>query len=458
MELSVVILAAGQGTRMKSNLPKVLHPLADKPLVQHALDTSNLLSPSETHLIYGHGGELVKEKIVGKNLNWVLQAEQLGTGHAVQQVVPHLSDSEITLILYGDVPMVREQTLIDLVAETEQSDLALLTVILDDPSGYGRIVRNDQNQVEAIVEHKDANDQQKAIAEINTGIMAVKTDKLKQWLANLDDNNAQGEYYLTDIIAMASQSGHRVSAVIADDAMEVEGINDRLQLARMERYYQARIANQLMTDGVSLADPARLDVRGELTVGHDSFMDVNVIVKGKVSIGKHCRIGAQVILQDCSIGDYVEIKDQTVIEGAEIANHCSVGPFARIRPGAKFDDDVHVGNFVEVKNAHLQQGTKAGHLSYLGDSEIGRNVNVGAGTITCNYDGANKHKTIIEDDVFVGSDTQLVAPVKIGKGVTIAAGATITKDVSDGALVISRTKQREITNWTRPVKQPKGEK
>ena len=455
MDLSVIILAAGQGTRMKSALPKVLHPLAAKPLVQHVIDTAANLNPVTTHLIYGHGGELVKERVAGDNLEWVLQAEQLGTGHAVQQVLPGLSNTGISLILYGDVPCVQQQTLAELVAMAESADIALLSVILDDPTGYGRIVRNDSNEVQAIVEHKDATDEQLQITEINSGIMAVRSEHLHQWLPQLSNDNAQGEFYLTDLIEIANQNGATVKAKIADDAMEVEGINDRVQLAKMECYYQHRLATQLMIDGVALADPHRIDVRGKLTVGLDSFIDVNVIIEGNVSIGSNCHIGAQVILRDCSIGDGVTIKEQTVIEGAEIGNDCSVGPFARIRPGAKFDDDVHVGNFVEVKNAHLKSGAKAGHLSYLGDATIGQRVNIGAGTITCNYDGANKHHTEIGDDVFVGSDTQLVAPVNVGSGTTIGAGTTIAKDVSDNVLVISRVKQREISNWERPRKTKK---
>ncbi|MEL0035172.1 MAG: bifunctional UDP-N-acetylglucosamine diphosphorylase/glucosamine-1-phosphate N-acetyltransferase GlmU [Gammaproteobacteria bacterium] len=452
MDLSVIILAAGQGTRMKSKLPKVLHKLAAKPLVQHVIDTSSKLSPVQTHLMYGHGGEQVKETITGENLAWVLKAEQLGTGHAVQQVLPNLTHEGISLILYGDVPCVKLETISDLVEMCIDNDIALLTVNTDDPTGYGRIVRNDAGQVEAIVEHKDANQEQLAICEINTGIMAVKSARLHEWLPLLSNNNAQGEFYLTDLIELGCKNNADVVAKVGDDYMEVEGINDRVQLAKMESYYQHRLAMELLIDGVTLADPNRLDLRGDITVGSDTFIDVNVICEGKVTIGQNCHIGAQVILRDCEIADNVTIKDQTIIEGATIGAHSSVGPFARIRPGAKFDEDVHVGNFVEVKNAHLKSGAKAGHLSYLGDATVGNRVNVGAGTITCNYDGANKHHTEIGDDVFVGSDTQLVAPVSIGKGVTIAAGATITKDVSDGVLVISRVKQKEISSWVRPQK------
>lgn len=452
MDLSVIILAAGQGTRMKSKLPKVLHPLAAKPLAQHVIDTSSQLSPIKTHLIYGHGGDQVKETITGDNLEWVLQAEQLGTGHAVQQVLPNLTHEGISLILYGDVPCVKLETISDLVDMAEDNDIALLTVIADDPTGYGRIVRDDNGDVSAIVEHKDANEEQLAICEINTGIMAVKSARLHEWLPLLSNNNAQGEFYLTDLIELGCTNNANVAAKVGDDHMEVEGINDRVQLAKMESYYQHRLAMNLLVEGVTLADPNRVDLRGDISIGSDTFVDVNVICEGKVTVGHNCHIGAQVILRDCEIADGVIIKDQTIVEGATIGANSSVGPFARIRPGAKFDEDVHVGNFVEVKNAHLKSGAKAGHLSYLGDATVGHRVNVGAGTITCNYDGANKHHTEIGDDVFVGSDSQLVAPVTIGKGVTIGAGATITKDVSDNVLVISRVKQREISGWERPQK------
>ena len=455
MELSVIILAAGQGTRMKSSLPKVMHKLAAKPLVQHVVDTASCLSPVATHLIYGHGGEKVKSGVSGENLEWVLQAEQLGTGHAVQQVLPGLSKEGVSLILYGDVPAVREETLQSLVDLATESELALLTVCLDDPTGYGRIVRDETDDVVAIVEHKDASEFIRQIHEINTGIMAVRSKRLHEWLPKLSNENVQGEYYLTDIVEMAVNEGFSVQALIADDQMEVEGINDRLQLAKMESYIQHRIAMDYFLGGVTLIDPNRLDIRGDVAIGEDTIVDVNVIMEGKVTIGKNCRIGAQVILKDCDIGDDVVIKDQTIIEGAVIGNECSVGPFARIRPGAKFERDVHVGNFVEVKNAHLKEGVKSGHLTYLGDATIGERTNVGAGTITCNYDGANKHHTDIGADVFVGSDTQLVAPVKVGDGVTIGAGTTITQDVNENALVISRVKQREISNGKRPQKDKK---
>jgi len=452
MDLSVIILAAGQGTRMRSALPKVLHRVAGKPLVQHVIDTARLLGSNDIHLVYGHGGEKVKDTLSGDDLTWVMQTEQLGTGHAVIQATPGLDDDDNVLILYGDVPLIQKETLAKLLANKPIDGIALLTVALTEPTGYGRIVRNENNEVSAIVEHKDADQKTLEIKEVNTGIMAVTASDLKKWLGNLNSDNSQGEYYLTDIIAMASKDGCSVIGVLAEDELEVEGVNNRRQLAKLERHYQSIQANILMDKGVTLYDPARLDIRGNVDIAQDVTIDINVIIKGKVSIGTGSYIGANCILKDCSIGENVHIKANTVIENAVIGNESSVGPFARLRPGTVLKEDVHIGNFVEVKKSIISDGSKAGHLSYIGDSEIGKNVNVGAGTITCNYDGANKHKTILEDNVFVGSDTQLVAPVRVGKGVTIAAGTTVTADVSTGALVISRSKQREIANWKRPVK------
>lgn len=452
MDLSVVILAAGQGTRMRSALPKVLHRIASKPLVQHVIDTARSLGSESIHLVYGHGGDLVKESINDDDLNWVMQIEQLGTGHAVQQAMPGLDDNSTVLILYGDVPLIKQQTLKNLLDNKPDNGIALLTVALNDPTGYGRIVRNENNQVSAIIEHKDAEPATLLIKEVNTGIMAVSASDLKIWLSNLSNENSQAEYYLTDIIAMASESGRSIVGILADDELEVEGVNNRQQLARLERHYQSLEAEKLMLKGVTLYDPKRIDIRGELNVEQDVTIDINTIFKGKVSIGTGSYIGANSILKDCQLGNNVHIKANSVIEDAIIGNDSSVGPFARIRPGTVLKEDVHIGNFVEVKKSIIDNGSKAGHLAYLGDCEIGKNVNVGAGTISCNYDGANKHKTILEDDVFVGSDTQLVAPVKVGKGATIAAGTTVTADVSDNALVISRTKQKEIANWVRPTK------
>ncbi|KKI42758.1 bifunctional N-acetylglucosamine-1-phosphate uridyltransferase/glucosamine-1-phosphate acetyltransferase [Obesumbacterium proteus] len=449
--LSVVILAAGKGTRMYSDLPKVLHPLAGKPMVQHVIDTALKLGAQNVHLVYGHGGDLLKEKLSDQPLNWVLQAEQLGTGHAMQQAAPHFSDDEDVLMLYGDVPLISGETLQRLLAAKPQGGIGLLTVKLADPTGYGRIVRENDNVV-GIVEHKDATAEQHKINEINTGILVASGRDLKRWLGKLNNNNAQGEYYITDIIALAHQEGHRIEAVHPDRLSEVEGVNNRLQLSALEREYQSEQAQKLLLAGVMLLDPARFDLRGELIHGRDISIDTNVIIEGTVKLGDRVRIGTGCVLKDCVIGDDCEISPYTVIENSTLAAECTVGPFARLRPGADLAEKAHVGNFVEIKKARLGKGSKAGHLSYLGDAEIGDNVNIGAGTITCNYDGANKFKTIIGDDVFVGSDTQLVAPVTIGNGVTIAAGTTVTKNVAEKELVLSRVKQTHIQGWKRPVK------
>ena len=449
--LSVVILAAGKGTRMYSDLPKVLHPLAGKPMVQHVIDTALKLGAQNVHLVYGHGGDLLKEKLSDQPLNWVLQADQLGTGHAMQQAAPHFSDDEDVLMLYGDVPLISGETLQRLLAAKPQGGIGLLTVKLANPTGYGRIVRENDNVV-GIVEHKDATAEQHKINEINTGILVASGRDLKRWLGKLNNNNAQGEYYITDIIALAHQEGHRIEAVHPDRLSEVEGVNNRLQLSALEREYQSEQAQKLLLAGVMLLDPARFDLRGELIHGRDISIDTNVIIEGTVKLGDRVRIGTGCVLKDCVIGDDCEISPYTVIENSTLATECTVGPFARLRPGADLAEKAHVGNFVEMKKARLGKGSKAGHLSYLGDAEIGDNVNIGAGTITCNYDGANKFKTIIGDDVFVGSDTQLVAPVTIGNGVTIAAGTTVTKNVAEKELVLSRVKQTHIQGWKRPVK------
>ena len=449
--LSVVILAAGKGTRMYSDLPKVLHPLAGKPMVQHVIDTALKLGAQNVHLVYGHGGDLLKEKLSDQPLNWVLQAEQLGTGHAMQQAAPHFSDDEDVLMLYGDVPLISGETLQRLLAAKPQGGIGLLTVKLANPTGYGRIVRENDNVV-GIVEHKDATAEQHKINEINTGILVASGRDLKRWLGKLNNNNAQGEYYITDIIALAHQEGHRIEAVHPDRLSEVEGVNNRLQLSALEREYQSEQAQRLLLAGVMLLDPARFDLRGELIHGRDISIDTNVIIEGTVKLGDRVRIGTGCVLKDCVIGDDCEISPYTVIENSTLATECTVGPFARLRPGADLAEKAHVGNFVEMKKARLGKGSKAGHLSYLGDAEIGDNVNIGAGTITCNYDGANKFKTISGDDVFVGSDTQRVAPVTIGNGVTIAAGTTVTKNVAEKELVLSRVKQTHIQGWKRPVK------
>lgn len=450
-QLSVAILAAGKGTRMYSDLPKVLHPLAGKPMVQHVIDTASKLGAKQVHLVYGHGGDLLKKTLANQPINWVLQAEQLGTGHAMQQAAPYFSDNENVLMLYGDVPLIAEETLDRLINAKPEGGIGLLTVKLDDPSGYGRIVRKD-GQVVSIVEHKDATAEQHKINEINTGILVASGKDLKRWLAKLDNNNAQGEFYITDIIALAHAEGNAIEAVHPTRLSEVEGVNNRLQLSRLERVYQSEQAESLLLAGVMLNDPARFDLRGELVHGRDITIDTNVIIEGKVVLGDRVFIGSGCVLKDCVIGNDSVISPYSVIENAELNVGCTVGPFARLRPGAKLEQDAHVGNFVEIKNSRLGKGSKAGHLSYLGDAEIGDRVNIGAGTITCNYDGANKFKTIIGDDVFVGSDTQLVAPVSVANGATIGAGTTVTSNVGENELVISRVKQKHITGWQRPVK------
>ena len=449
--LSVVILAAGKGTRMYSDLPKVLHRIAGKPMVQHVIDTATKSGAKNVHLVYGHGGELLKQTLRGDALNWVLQAEQLGTGHAMQQAAPFFADDEDILMLYGDVPLITLETLTRLRAAKPQGGIGLLTVKLDDPTGYGRIVR-ENGAVVGIVEHKDATEAQRQINEINTGILVANGADLKRWLGKLNNNNAQGEYYITDVIAMAHQEGREVVAAHPDRLSEVEGVNNRLQLSRLERVHQAEQAEKLLLAGVMLLDPARFDLRGELTHGRDVEIDTNVIIEGQVTLGHRVKIGTGCVIKNSVIGDNCEISPYTVVEDARLDAACTIGPFARLRPGAELAEGAHVGNFVEMKKARLGKGSKAGHLSYLGDAEIGDNVNIGAGTITCNYDGANKYKTLIGDDVFVGSDTQLVAPVSVGNGATIAAGTTVTRDVAEHELVLSRVPQVHKQGWQRPVK------
>jgi bifunctional UDP-N-acetylglucosamine pyrophosphorylase/glucosamine-1-phosphate N-acetyltransferase len=451
MSLNVVILAAGKGTRMRSDLPKVLHPIAHKSMVQHVIDTANSLGSSAIQLVYGYGADKLQAALGEQALNWVLQAEQLGTGHAVAQANPNINDDDTVLILYGDVPLIQQSTLEALLAVRPANGLAILTVNLPNPTGYGRIVR-EQGKVVGIIEQKDANAEQLAINEVNTGIMAVPGKQLKAWLNRLSNNNAQGEYYLTDIIAMANADGVEITTSQPQSAIEVEGANNRVQLAQLERAYQARAAEKMMLEGANLRDPARIDIRGNVTVGMDVMIDVNVIFQGQVTLGNNVTIGAGAILIDCDIADNAEIKPYTIVEGAKLGQASSAGPFARLRPGAELKEDAHIGNFVEIKKSVLGKGSKAGHLAYLGDAQIGAGVNIGAGTITCNYDGANKFITTIEDGVFVGSDTQLVAPVTIGKNATLGAGSTITKDVAENELVITRVKQRHITGWQRPIK------
>ena len=460
MALNVVILAAGKGTRMRSDLPKVLHPIAHKSMVQHVIDTAHNVGSDAIQLVYGYGADKLQSVLGEQQLNWVLQAEQLGTGHAVAQANDNISDDDTVLILYGDVPLIQACTLEALLMAREANGLAILTVNLPNPTGYVRIVRTpcegqELGKVVGIIEQKDANAEQLLIQEVNTGIMAASGKQLKDWLGQLSSDNAQGEYYLTDIVAMANRDGVAITTAQPESAVEVEGANNRVQLAQLERAYQAREAEKLMLAGANLRDPARIDIRGEVTVGMDVMIDINVIIQGRVTIGNNVTIGAGAILIDCEIGDNAEIKPYSIVESAKVGVKASVGPFARLRPGAELKTDAHVGNFVEIKKAVLGEGSKAGHLAYIGDALIGAGVNIGAGTITCNYDGANKHLTVIEDNVFVGSDTQLIAPVTIGKGATIGAGSTITRDVAENELVITRVKQRHLSGWVRPVKKPK---
>ncbi|MDC5704737.1 bifunctional UDP-N-acetylglucosamine diphosphorylase/glucosamine-1-phosphate N-acetyltransferase GlmU [Vibrio europaeus] len=452
MKFSAVILAAGKGTRMYSNKPKVLHTLAGKPMVKHVIDTCNGLGAQSIHLVYGHGGDQMQTELSSESVSWVLQADQLGTGHAVDQAAPQFEDDEKILVLYGDVPLISEETIENLLDAKPTGGIALLTVVLDNPAGYGRIVRKN-GPVVAIVEQKDATEEQKLIKEINTGVMVATGGDLKRWLSGLNNNNAQGEYYLTDVIAAAHDEGRAVEAVHPVNPIEVEGVNDRAQLARLERAFQSMQAQKLLEQGVMLRDPARFDLRGELQCGMDCEIDANVIIEGKVSLGDNVVIGTGCVLKDCEIDDNTVVRPYSVIEGATVGEQCTVGPFTRLRPGAEMRNDSHVGNFVEVKNSRLGEGSKANHLTYLGDAEIGQRTNVGAGVITCNYDGANKFKTTIGNDVFVGSDSQLVAPVTIADGATIGAGTTLTKDVAEGELVITRAKERKISGWQRPVKQ-----
>ena len=452
MNLSVIILAAGQGTRMRSRLPKVLHAIGGQPMLAHVIATARMLEPSAVHIVYGHGGAKVRAALQDLPVTWVEQTQQLGTGHAVAQALPQIPNDAVVLVLYGDVPLTRADTLQRLLAAAEGGALGLLTAHLDDPSGYGRIIRDAQGDVIAIVEHKDASDEQRRINEINTGMLAVNASRLRQWVAVLDNKNSQGEFYLTDIIAMAVRDGVAVQAVHPAAISEIMGINNRAQLAELERIYQRQSVEQLMLQGVTLRDPARFDVRGDLSVGRDVVIDVNVVCEGNVTIGNDVVIGPNCYLREVSIADGVIIHANSVIEEAMVGAGSRIGPFARIRPGTVLADDVHIGNFVEVKKSAIGMGSKVNHLSYIGDTTIGKRVNVGAGTITCNYDGANKFQTVIEDDAFIGSDTQLIAPVTVGAGATIGAGSTISKDAPAGELTLSRTPQQTRKGWKRPVK------
>ena len=449
--MNIVILAAGQGKRMHSNLPKVLHPIAGKALVSHVIDTARSLSPSKLCVVYGHGGDVVRSVLEAPDLAWALQSPQLGTGHAVQQALPHLDAQGVSLVLYGDVPLIQAETLKRLLHAAE-SALAILTVTLDDPSGYGRIVRDSTDQVVRIVEQKDASADELAIHEINTGIMAMPTARLGDWLGSLSNNNAQKEYYLTDIVGMAVDEGLPVRTAQPKHEWEVLGVNSKVQLAELERIFQRNVAERLMERGVRLADPARLDVRGELSCGRDVFVDVNCVFEGVIELGDAVEIGPNCVLKNAKIGTGTRVAAFSHIEETVVGPDGQIGPFARLRPGTVLAEGVHVGNFVEIKKSTVAAHSKANHLAYIGDATIGSHVNVGAGTITCNYDGANKHQTVIEDDAFIGSDTQLVAPVTVGKGATIGAGTTLTKNAPPGSLTISRAKQVSIGAWTRPQK------
>ncbi|MES9864696.1 MAG: bifunctional UDP-N-acetylglucosamine diphosphorylase/glucosamine-1-phosphate N-acetyltransferase GlmU [Candidatus Thiodiazotropha sp. LLP2] len=455
MHLGALILAAGEGTRMRSKLPKVLHSLAGKPLLSHVIETSRTINPDEISVIYGHGGEEVLTRLAVDDLNWIEQQERLGTGHAVIQALPHLQRVDQVLILYGDVPLISGPTLVSLLSCLHTSDLALLTVDLENPTGYGRIVRDRDDRITRIVEQKDASSRELEITEINTGIMAVDRAKLEAWLSRIDNNNAQKEYYLTDIIALAVEDGVNIQAVHPHSEEEVMGVNDRKQLAYLERHYHRNKADELMQSGVTLADPARIDIRGKLKTGQDVYIDCNVIFEGSVTLADGVSIGPNVVLKNCTIGADTEVFANSVIEDAVVGDACRIGPFARVRPESEIANQVHIGNFVEIKKSQVADGSKINHLSYVGDSDIGSKVNIGAGTITCNYDGANKFRTVIGDGAFIGSDTQLVAPVTVGKGATIGAGSTITKDAPEDKLTLSRSKQLSLEGWTRPVKKPK---
>ena len=454
MSLNVIILAAGLGKRMHSQLPKVLHTLAGRPMIGHVIEAARALQPQRICVVYGHGGERVREAFPGADLTWALQEPQLGTGHAVQQAAPCLTAAPVTLVLYADVPLIRSETLQQLVAASHDS-LAVLTAELDDPSGYGRMVRTKEGAICAIVEEKDATEEQRRISEINTGLMALPTARLAGWLGRLTNDNAQGEYYLTDVVKLALADGVAAGAVRVARPWEILGANSRGQLAQLERIFQREYANRLLDDGVALADPGRIDVRGTLTCGRDVRIDVNCVFEGDVKLSDDVEIGANCVLRNVSIGVGARIEPFSFIDEATIGARCRIGPYARIRPGTRLAEDVHIGNFVEVKASEIAAGSKANHLAYIGDTTIGRNVNVGAGTITCNYDGAFKHRTVIEDDVFIGSDTQLVAPVTVRRGATIAAGSTITREVPADELTLSRVKQTSIAGWKRPQKKVK---
>ncbi len=449
--VSVVILAAGEGKRMKSALPKVLQPLAGQPLLAHVIQAARRLTPAAIHIVYGHGGASVRAALAHEQLGWVEQAQRLGTGHAVLQALPHIGDEQTVLVLYGDVPLIRAQTLAQLLALAGSKSLALLTVRLEDPAGYGRIVRA-RGRVRAIVEEKDASRRELAIRECNTGVLACNARLLKRWLARVQPHNAQGEYYLTDIVAMAVKDKVAVVPLVAQEVSEVLGVNDKVQLAQLEAVLRAQGARELLLNGVTLADPTRLDVRGELSCGRDVFIDVNVVFEGAVTLGDNVRIGPGCVVRNSRLGAGTQVFAHCVIDSADIGADCNIGPFARFRPSSSLAAGVHIGNFVEVKNSTMAEGAKANHLAYVGDAQVGARVNIGAGTIIANYDGANKHRTVIGDDVHTGSNSVLVAPITVGAGATIAAGSTVIESVPPGKLTVARARQTTIENWQRPQK------
>lgn len=452
MSLEVIILAAGKGTRMRSEQPKVLHLLAGKPMLLHTIEQAQKLAPRRTHIIVGHGAEQVAQLVQPLEVDCVVQTQQLGTGHAVAQAMPRVDDDALVLILYGDVPLVPASLMQQLVDQACQSSLSILTVKLADVSGYGRILRNTQGRIQAIIEHKDANPEQLNINEINTGILAVKANLLKAWLPRLNTDNAQAEIYLTDIVAMAVADGINIGHLEPDYPQQTQGVNDRLQLAELERWHQRQQANQLLHNGVQLADPTRFDLRGQLTTGNDVSIDINVIIEGQVQLGNNVHIGPNCFIKDASIGSGTHIFSNSVIDQAQVGPNCQIGPFARLRPGTVMHESAKIGNFVETKKTILGKGSKANHFTYLGDTKVGAEVNIGAGTITCNYDGINKFETIIEDGAFIGSNSSLVAPLTIGAGATVAAGSAITKDVAQHNLAIARGKQRNLAAWAKPIK------
>ena len=454
MTLNVVILAAGQGSRMRSDLPKVLHPIGGSPMLAHVIAAANALEPSKIVIVYGHGGDLVKQAIAGDNLIWAEQAEQKGTGHAVMQGLPHLDSDSTTLILYGDVPLIKSSTLTELAASAGDRP-ALLTALLPDPTGSGRVVRNAGGDFERVVEQKDASPDELTISEVNTGVLAVPTFLLMRYLPRVGNSNAQGEYYLPDILPMALQEGLSVNTVAVSDALETEGVNTKAQLAKLERAYQARIVEDLMSAGLSCADPSRIDVRGKVTIGRDCFVDVNVVFEGDVVLGDNVIIEPNSVIRSSTIGSGTRICAMSHLEDARVGENATIGPFARLRPGTRLANKTKIGNFVETKKAVLGEGSKVNHLSYIGDAELGANVNVGAGTITCNYDGANKFVTTMGDNVFIGSNSTLVAPIEIETDGFVGAGSVVTKTVNQGELAIGRAKQRNISGWKRPVKEAK---